>query len=106
MTVVARALSFVHGVACVFLAYAATVSLEQGAWSFAAAFFGAAVLSGVAGCLGYAPEPEATQTDLRPGIPVEDLAVFASTCTCDPWWTSFGTDHDVLCPNQYLSKST
>ncbi|MFF1962960.1 hypothetical protein ACFVW5_04930 [Streptomyces sp. NPDC058232] len=106
MTVVARALSFVHGITCVFLAYAATVSLEQGAWSFAAAFLGAAVLSGVAGCLGYAPEPGATHTDLHPCDPVEDLAVFARTCTCDRWWTSFGTDHDVWCPNQSWSSST
>lgn len=66
MTVVARALSFVHGVTRVFLAYAATVSLKQGAWPFASAFFGAAVLSGVAGCLGYAPETGTTHTDPHP----------------------------------------
>ncbi|WP_327421864.1 hypothetical protein OG763_15110 [Streptomyces sp. NBC_01230] len=106
MTVVARALSFVHGVTCVFLAYASTVSLEQGSWSFAAAFFGAAVLSGVAGCLGYAPEAGVTHTDLHSCDPFEDLEDFARTCTCDRWWTSFGTDHDVWCPNQPRSSST
>ncbi|MFF1834166.1 hypothetical protein ACFVXE_08165 [Streptomyces sp. NPDC058231] len=105
MKFVARALSFVHGVTCVFLAYAATLSLQQGAWSFAAAFFGAAVLSGVAGCLGYAPEPRATDTELHPCDPVEDLAVIVRTCTCDRWWTSFGTKHDVWCPNQSWSST-
>ncbi|MGW3735191.1 hypothetical protein [Streptomyces sp. NPDC005148] len=106
MTVVARALSFVHGVTCVFLAYAATVSLEQGAWPFASAFFGAAVLSGVAGCLGYAPESGTTHTDPHPCAPVEDLVEVARTCTCDRWWTSLGTAHDVWCPNQSWSSST
>ncbi|WP_326814054.1 hypothetical protein [Streptomyces sp. NBC_01763] len=106
MNFVARALSFVHGVTCVFLAYAATVSAEQGAWSFATAFFGAAVLSGVAGCLGYAPETGTTRTGPCLGDPAEDLAVFVSTCTCDRWWTSFGTAHDVWCPNQSWSSST
>jgi hypothetical protein len=94
-----------HLSAGAFLVHAATVTARHGgATAHAVAFYAASALAAAAACsavTGNRRPPART----RPGTAAEDLAVLA-TCSCDRWWTSFGTEHDAWCPNlQHRSQT-
>lgn len=90
-----------HLTAGLFLARAATVTVNHGgATGTAAALYGTAALAGAA-ALSTATATRRPPARTRPGTEEEDtlLLLPVKPCRCDRWWTSLGTEHDTWCPN-------
>jgi hypothetical protein len=92
-----------HLTAGLFLAHAGTVTVNHGgATGQAAALYATAALAAAA-AYGSATGTRRAPARTRPGTGAEDMAGL-TTCRCDRWWTSFGTEHDTWCPN-YQTRS-
>ncbi|MBP5906842.1 hypothetical protein F3K40_15395 [Streptomyces sp. LBUM 1478] len=91
-----------HLTAGLFLAHAGTVTVNHGATVQAAVLYGTAALAAAA-AYGSATGTRRAPARTRPGTGAEDMAGL-TTCRCDRWWTSFGTEHDTWCPN-YQTRS-